>query len=139
LKKIPGFGWAMQSFMFVFLARDKSKDLQHMENVLSYYTSNSQPPSLILFPEGTDLSPRNIAKSDTFAAQNGLPKYKYVLHPKVVGWSRSVSLLRNSCPAVYDVTIAYHDHSKSERPSEMSLLSARYPREVHLHVQVDLL
>jgi hypothetical protein len=42
------------------------------------------PLSLILFPEGTDLSRENIAKSDAFAAQNKLPRYTYVLHPKGV-------------------------------------------------------
>ena len=42
------------------------------------------PLSLILFPEGTDLSRENIAKSDAFAAVNKLPRYTYVLHPKGV-------------------------------------------------------
>jgi len=51
LKNVPGFGWAMQAFMFVFLARDKARDLQHMENVLLYHTANDHPLSLILFPE----------------------------------------------------------------------------------------
>eukprot|EP00802_Teleaulax_amphioxeia_P014084 Tamp_14143.p1 GENE.Tamp_14143~~Tamp_14143.p1 ORF type:complete len:385 (+),score=63.13 Tamp_14143:32-1186(+) len=135
LKSIPGFGWAMQSFMFLFLARDKSVDLQHMSDVLNYHVSNDMPLSLILFPEGTDLSRENIAKSDAFAAQNSLPRYKYVLHPKVVGWARSVALLRGSCPAVYDVTIGYHDYVEGERPNEKSILSGRLPRSVHLHVQ----
>eukprot|EP00288_Rhodomonas_lens_P015756 CAMPEP_0177697712 /NCGR_PEP_ID=MMETSP0484_2-20121128/4656_1 /TAXON_ID=354590 /ORGANISM="Rhodomonas lens, Strain RHODO" /LENGTH=272 /DNA_ID=CAMNT_0019208761 /DNA_START=354 /DNA_END=1172 /DNA_ORIENTATION=+ len=135
LKSWPAFGWAMQSFMFVFLARDKSKDLQHMEDVLSYHTSNHHPLSLVLFPEGTDLSPTNMERSNAYAAQNKLPKYKYVLHPKVVGWSRSVALLRDTCTAVYEVTIAYHDFEEGKRTSEASLLAARYPKEVHLHVQ----
>jgi len=135
LKSIPGFGWAMQSFLFVFLARDKSIDLKHMGEMLGYHTTNKLPLSLILFPEGTDLSPHNMAKSDAFASQNGLVKYKHVLHPKVVGWARSIALLRATCPAVYDVTIGYHDYEEGERPSELSLLSSRYPREVHLHVQ----
>mmetsp|Transcript_11986 Transcript_11986/g.17293 ORF Transcript_11986/g.17293 Transcript_11986/m.17293 type:complete len:382 (+) Transcript_11986:82-1227(+) len=135
LKSIPGFGWAMQSFMFLFLARDKSVDLQHMSDVLNYHVSNDMPLSLILFPEGTDLSRENMVKSDAFAAQNSLPRYKYVLHPKVVGWARSVALLRGSCPAVYDVTIGYHDYVEGERPNEMSILAGRLPKSVHLHVQ----
>lgn len=135
LKKVPGFGWAMQSFMFLFLARDKGVDLQHMSDMLSYHTSNGLPLSLILFPEGTDLSRENMVKSDAFAAQNSLPRYKYVLHPKVVGWARSIALLRGNCPAVYDVTIAYHDYVEGERPNEMSILSGRLPRSVHMHVQ----
>lgn len=48
-------------------------------------------------------------ESNSYAAQKGLHKYKHVLHPKVVGWSRSVSLLRHTCRYVYDVTIAYKD------------------------------
>jgi hypothetical protein len=46
----------------------------------------------------------------------------YLIH-QVVGWSRSVALLRDSCPAVYDVTIGYHDFVDGERPSELSILA----------------
>lgn len=53
LKSLPGFGWAMQCFLFVFLARDKCKDLQHMQEIIDYHTQNKHPVSLILFPEGT--------------------------------------------------------------------------------------
>ncbi len=58
--------------------------LQHMEDLLLYHTSKSHPLSLILFPEGTDLSKENLAKSNAYASQQGLPKYKHVLHPKVI-------------------------------------------------------
>ena len=173
LKSLPGFGWAMQCFLFVFLARDKCKDLQHMQEIIDYHTQNNHPVSLILFPEGTgekplrplryrntdtrhnlhtqhkaprykldarrkaqstkrkardsgastefrlpslpgtasvaDLSSRNLMESNAYASRKGLQKYRHVLHPKVVGWSRSVSLLRHTCRYVYDVTIAYKD------------------------------
>lgn len=135
LKAMPGFGWATQCFLFIFLARDKTKDLQYLDEVLSYQSRNGLPVSLVLFPEGTDLHPEAIVKSDAFAVQKGLPKYKYVLHPKVVGWLQSVSHLRGSVGAVYDVTVAYHDYAEGERPSEASLLAGRLPREVHLHVE----
>lgn len=73
----------MQCFLFVFLVRDKSKDLQHMQEVIGYHTQNGHPVTLILFPEGTDLSRNNLIESNAYAAQKGLPKYRHVLHPKV--------------------------------------------------------
>jgi hypothetical protein len=39
---------------------------------------------------------------------------------QVVGWLQSVSHLRGSVGAVYDVTVAYHDYAEGERPSEVS-------------------
>mmetsp|Transcript_24263 Transcript_24263/g.38271 ORF Transcript_24263/g.38271 Transcript_24263/m.38271 type:complete len:142 (+) Transcript_24263:3-428(+) len=35
LKSLPGFGWAMQMFLFIFLKRnDRKRDIEHIRNVL---------------------------------------------------------------------------------------------------------
>mmetsp|Transcript_27053 Transcript_27053/g.71280 ORF Transcript_27053/g.71280 Transcript_27053/m.71280 type:complete len:293 (+) Transcript_27053:649-1527(+) len=137
LKSLPGFGWAMQCFLFVFLARDKNKDLKYLEDLVAHHHQRGLPVSLVIFPEGTDLHPEAVVKCEEFAKQRGLVQYKYILHPKVVGFQHSMGLLRGSCGALYDVTIAYVDHVDGERPTELSLLSFRLPREVHMHVRRD--
>jgi len=134
LKSIPGFGWAMQMFLFVFLARnDRVKDLRHIKRLLGYCVDKGEvPPTLLLFPEGTNISRENLEKAHRFAETHGLPKYNYVLHPKISGWVESVTALRSRIVAVYDVTIAYIDFLPGERPSEASMFRGRFPKEVHM-------
>lgn len=83
LKGMPGFGWATQMLLFVFLKRDKSKDLQRVREISDYLVCLNVPTTLLIFPEGTDLSPSNLLKSLLFAKKEGLAEYQYVLHPKV--------------------------------------------------------
>ena len=45
----------------------------------------TQPPSVLLFPEGTDLSDSMRARSNAFAKERGLPEHSYVLYPKSAG------------------------------------------------------
>ncbi len=69
--------------LFVFLKRDKSKDLQRVREISEYLVYLNLPTTLLIFPEGTDLSPPNHLKSLAFAKREGLAEYQYVLHPKV--------------------------------------------------------
>jgi 1-acyl-sn-glycerol-3-phosphate acyltransferase len=56
LKNIPIFGWCMQMVMYIFLNRDRSRDLPHILNMMSYFHRLDYNSSFFLFPEGTDLS-----------------------------------------------------------------------------------
>lgn len=69
--------------LFVFLKRDKAKDLQRVREISDYLVRLNLPTTLLIFPEGTDLSPSNHQKSLAFARKEGLAEYLYVLHPKV--------------------------------------------------------
>lgn len=51
---------------------------------------------ILLFPEGTDLSPSNIVRSNKYADKNNLPNYKHVLHPKTTGFVFLVETMRKS-------------------------------------------
>ncbi|KAJ3137925.1 hypothetical protein HK100_000223 [Physocladia obscura] len=69
LKSVPIFGWGMQFFSFIFLSRDWAKD----ENVLLDRVSLIRDNSLgffwlLVFPEGTIISPDTLKKSHAFAA-----------------------------------------------------------------------
>ena len=66
LKQAPFFGWAMQAFLFLFLSRkDREADLRRLRRLCAY-AAESGPVCLLLFPEGTDLSPSNIARAPSF-------------------------------------------------------------------------
>jgi hypothetical protein len=62
--------------------------LRHLMGLVPPPGSQESHPhllSLLIFPEGTDLSDSNIIKSNKYANQNGLEEMKYVLHPKSTG------------------------------------------------------
>jgi len=130
LKRVPGFGWAMQQFGFLFLKRSWTEDRMWFDKILKYYVGRSYPLQLLLFPEGTDLSPSNKQKSIEWAKKNDLPKYEYLLQPRLRGFSYAVELLRSNVDAVYDLTVGYPD---SVPDSEKTLFSGKFPSEIHFH------
>ena len=75
---------AMQAAGFIFLERKWERDRPHIDSLLHYFNSPEmdEPLILLLFPEGTDLTPNTKSKSDQFAEQKNLKKYDFVLHPR---------------------------------------------------------
>ncbi len=137
LKRVPFFGWAMQAFLFVFVSRsDRKGDIGTLSTTLRYYAAIGERAHVLIFPEGTDLSPSNMRKSQAFAASRSLPRWSRVLRPRVGGFAASVRALRPRLDAVYDATISYQPHeldvAAGERPSEKSLLGGRFPQRVHV-------
>lgn len=129
LRTAPVFGWLMQLALYIFLKRSREDDLPHISKMLAYLTSLGKMPSLLIFPEGTDLSESNIQKSNQFASANNLPRYQYVLHPKPSGLVTAVNcyreeerdLVSKTC-VIHDITIAYEDYHVGIRSSEKSFL-----------------
>ncbi|KAL1524468.1 hypothetical protein AB1Y20_019362 [Prymnesium parvum] len=140
LKKVPFFGWAMQAFFFVFLTRgDKESDLSRLRRNLEHCMA-AGPMALLIFPEGTDLSPTNLAVSHKHAASHGLPQYSHVLHPRTAGFVSCVLTLGDRLDAVYDLTITYENHpsvaaSSDPRPAEGHLIAGTPPRGVHVFAE----
>ena len=64
LRSVPLFGWAMQIMMYIFLSRKREIDVPHIKRMFSYLLCTGATPSLLLFPEGTDLSESNKKKSN---------------------------------------------------------------------------
>jgi lysocardiolipin and lysophospholipid acyltransferase len=65
LKGVPWFGWAMQTFLFAFIKRgqeNREADLDRIGRIVSYLSQRRSRNTLVLFPEGTDLSPSNQEK-----------------------------------------------------------------------------
>lgn len=134
LKAVPGFGWAMQVACFVFIQRRWNEDRKHLENMLNYFCDIKEPLQLLLFPEGTDLTEKTKEKSDSFAEQNSLPKFEYVLHPRTTGFTFIVDMLRkgDNLDAVHDITVAYPQNIPQ---TERHLVMGLFPREIYFHVQ----
>uniref|UniRef100_A0A158P9M1 PlsC domain-containing protein n=1 Tax=Angiostrongylus cantonensis TaxID=6313 RepID=A0A158P9M1_ANGCA len=105
--------------------------------IMNHRTRISTRPNcrLLLFPEGTDRSARSAAQSDSYALQNGLPRYNYLLHPRTTGFNHFLTVMReaNYISYVYDVTVAYEDVIVD---SEIRLIKeGTFPKNVHFNVK----
>ncbi|KAI8833867.1 acyltransferase-domain-containing protein, partial [Chytriomyces cf. hyalinus JEL632] len=84
LQRIPVFGWGMHFFSFIFVARNWAKDEKILTDRCTHLTSRGGY-CLVLFPEGTIISPDTLAKSHAFSEKRGdvyrcarllVPRYK---------------------------------------------------------------
>lgn len=132
LKKIPGFGWGLQTAQYIFLSRKWAQDKDTLTRNLAYFSSIDYPLQLLLFPEGTDLSPSNKLKSQQYAEKHDLPKYEFVLNPRTTGFVHCMKEMRKAKtpPCILDLSVAY----LGEIPqNESDILAGRWPREIHYH------
>uniref|UniRef100_A0A183CCS2 PlsC domain-containing protein n=1 Tax=Globodera pallida TaxID=36090 RepID=A0A183CCS2_GLOPA len=106
---IPGAGWAMATNAFLFLERNFASDQTRIDKIISYYSRFERKYQLLLFPEGTDKCPIATDRSQKFAEKNGLVQYKYLLHPRTLGFVHLLHKMRKEkyVDFVYDVTVAY--------------------------------
>lgn len=141
LRKVPLFGWAMQSFLFIFLSRaDRDADLASLTDTLWHMCAWGDDTWVLIFPEGTDLSPKNKQLSDEHADAKGIARYRHVLHPRSAGFVVAVNTLWDRLDAVYDLTIRYENPaavagSEDPRPSEKWMLKGVFPRAVHVSAE----
>ncbi|KAK3092745.1 hypothetical protein FSP39_006806 [Pinctada imbricata] len=133
LKNVPGPGWAMQCAGYIFLHRKWESDQKTILRCLTYFRKLNYKPQILLFPEGTDLTPNTKARSDKFAEKMGLEKYDYVLHPRTTGFAFLVQKMRDiiSLDSILDVTIAY---PKNIPQTEKDILNGNFPTEVHFYI-----
>jgi lysocardiolipin and lysophospholipid acyltransferase len=122
LRSVPIFGWATQLLMFIFLSRNRDADVPHIVRMLNYLYAVEARPSVLIFPEGTDLSPENLEKSNAFAKEQKLAETKQVLYPKVSGLYTCVCNMRGKGLLLHDITIAYKDHTFGSRHCEGDLM-----------------
>ncbi|KAF5852523.1 hypothetical protein GGP41_007950 [Bipolaris sorokiniana] len=82
LKNIPIIGWGAQFYNFIFLSRKWEEDERTFKRHLSKLNKKGDPMWLIIFPEGTNLSPTTREKSKKWADKNGLQDMKHQLLPR---------------------------------------------------------
>lgn len=136
MKMWPGCGWAMQCFGFVFLSRrNREADLVTLANAAKHHCKEKGPGlTLMLFPEGTDLSPSNIKKNHEFAKEKGLELYNEVLHPKLAGFRAVVSAVKKPT-LLLDTTVGYVEYTPGHRPIEKDLVTGQTPQQVHIRIE----
>lgn len=89
---------------------------------------------ILIFPEGTDLCEQSLKKSDKYAEENNLPKYKYVIHPRVTGFNHIFNRMYSNkqIDSLHDVTVGYHGGKMPEH--EADFLAGNMPDEIHFYI-----
>lgn len=137
LRKVPIIGWGMESMRYLFLSRSWETDEDYLEQMLRYMMKSGESQTVLIFPEGTDLSASNRARSQAYAQRTGMPIFHHVLNPRTTGL---VALIRmfgaGNVEEVIDLTLGYTYYAPGERPAEMCLVNGRCPRKVHLLIHL---
>ncbi|KEG11149.1 putative acetyltransferase [Trypanosoma grayi] len=132
LNRFPIFGWSMQLFRYMFLSRRWDKDEEMIQQMISHYHF-SGGATIMLFPEGTDLSPSNVERSNAYAAKNGLPLFHHVLNPRSTGFLAIKNMIgAENIEEIIDMTLGYTDFVPGERPTELCIVNGRMPKKVHM-------
>jgi lysocardiolipin and lysophospholipid acyltransferase len=126
----------MQSIRFIFLSRAWSSDEKLIREGMSWFSETEFPLQLLLFPEGTDLSPSNKEKGHNYAAKNDLPKYDYVLHPRMKGFCLCIEELRKfkTPPTLVNISVGYVGAMPQ---NERHIAAGIWPTEIHFHAKQE--
>lgn len=113
LKYVPGIGWGMLFLDCLFVKRNWTEDRDMIQKTFERLLKHEIPVWLMIFPEGTRMTPSKLQSSKDFAARQGLQPLRHLLIPRSKGFVASAQSLRTHVAAVYDLTIGYVDGSPS--------------------------
>ncbi|ORY86277.1 acyltransferase-domain-containing protein [Protomyces lactucae-debilis] len=139
LKWIPVVGWGMQFFGFIFMARSWERDRPNLERTLQRLSREREEPLwLLLYPEGTNHSPNTRGIAQAYAKKVDGPELRRTLLPRTTGLRFCLQQLGETCPWVYDCTIAYEplgetDFAAKEYTLRSMFFEGKPPQAVHMH------
>ena len=139
LKWVPVIGPAMQLFGFIFMARNWEKDRPALEHRLKQLEKDAEWPMwLLIYPEGTNLSPTTIEKARAYAKRTNAPELQRCLLPKATGLRYCVENLKQTVDCIYDCTIAYEPIGTTIFAAQKYTLRSMFfegkpPKKVHMH------
>ncbi|KAJ1502500.1 hypothetical protein HMI54_008952 [Coelomomyces lativittatus] len=142
LEWVPLFGLGMKLAGFPFLSRNWVSDQRSMESVFSTLREEELPCWLILFLEGTRLTPEKLQESQIFCKSKDYPIFENVLYPRKKGFIATARALQNThVKYIYDLTIAYYHiptgSMNSVFPSILDLNCKALDSNWKFHVHVE--
>lgn len=80
------------------------------------------------------MSRDSIEKSNKFADERNLPRYEYVIHPRVTGFNHIFDRMykNEQIDCIHDVTVGYRGGKMPER--ETDFLAGNMPNEIHFYI-----
>jgi 1-acyl-sn-glycerol-3-phosphate acyltransferase len=123
----------------LMIKRDFETDKQRIIDYCNNLNSSDKPYIFVIFPEGTTYADCTIKKSDTYATENKIERFKNVLFPRVKGTELILTHLKPD--SILDMTIIYDDYAtyyntKNGIPfaSSQGLITGQYPRSIHIDI-----
>lgn len=138
LKWIPILGTGMQMFGFIFMARNWGKDQPAIKHRLDQLRADKDWPMwLLIYPEGTNLSPTTIERARAYAKKTDAPVLERTLLPRSTGLGFCLANLRDTVDFLYDCTIAYEPIGETIFAAQKYtlrsvFLEGRPPKRVHV-------
>eukprot|EP01012_Entosiphon_sulcatum_P048638 TRINITY_DN6713_c0_g1_i1.p1 TRINITY_DN6713_c0_g1~~TRINITY_DN6713_c0_g1_i1.p1 ORF type:complete len:312 (+),score=45.58 TRINITY_DN6713_c0_g1_i1:22-936(+) len=137
LTYIPGFGWGMLFSGMIAINRDWTKDKKSVSAAFDNITKNKLPTWLIMYVEGTRITPEKLKQSQEYAKKQNLPILENVLLPRPKGFVSAVQGLRNAhVKYLYDFTFCYATKTtgKLRAPSMVRMHLGKVSPDFRLHV-----
>lgn len=78
----------------------------------SWVTFVSPPVQLLLNAEGTRFTPKKHEASVKFARERGMTELKHHLIPRSKGFTASLPYLKEKCPCLLDIQLAFDPNAK---------------------------
>jgi len=121
IQYIPAVGWSWKFAEFVFLERSYDKDKEIIGRQINEIFDYPDPVWLLLNAEGTRFTESKHQASIKFARDRGMPELKHHLIPRSKGFTASLPYLKEKCPGLYDIQLAFKTEDKYE-PTVANLL-----------------
>jgi 1-acyl-sn-glycerol-3-phosphate acyltransferase len=122
------------------MARKWEQDEPRLAHRLSKLAAAKDDPMwLLIFPEGTNLSPNTLPKSQSWAKKEDIsPHPKHLLLPRTTGLKFCLENLQSTVHWLYDCTIAYEGVPAGDFPQDYYTLRSLYlegrpPTGVHMY------
>ncbi len=134
LSHIPAFGWLLYLSDFIFLKRKWETDRIYITSRLrdlSNFSESGFPLSILIFPEGTRLTPQKLENSQNFARSNGLFVFNKLLYPRFKGFLGLMPIIRSKLDYLVDCTLIF----KQGIPTIADVLKGKADQTVHLHIR----
>ncbi|CEP16595.1 hypothetical protein [Parasitella parasitica] len=130
----------MRFFDFIFLQRKLAMDRDNIISNLERSKKGNQSLWLVLFPEGTVVSPCTRKRSKEFAESNDMHDNIYTLLPRSTGLRLCATTLADSIDYIYDFTIGYSGVKANEIPEQVYTIQSIfffnfYPKQIHVYVR----
>ena len=111
----------------VFMARKWEQDKPRLSHRLRQLAAARDDPMwLLIFPEGTNLSPNTRSKSEAYAKKLGIEHPKHLLLPHSTGLRFCLQNLFTSVRWLYDCTLAYEGVPEGDCPHDYYTLKSLY-------------
>lgn len=141
LKKFPIFGWGMQMFEFIFVARKWVTDKFVFAKNLSRAKRDPYPMWLAIFPEGTVITENTVQRCRAYKEKAGLKEDpRHVLIPKTTGLLFACRALQPNVDDIFDITMGFEGvpdgaYAHDTYPYWKVLWTKYGPKRIHMHIR----